>query len=186
MLKPAAITADQFATQPQGVNETTVNNVFKVMHGYYGNLFLSKFATGVVDSQGRDMGVKSARTIWAHSLRDIAESVVLDALTRCQTAHPEFPPALPQFLALCRAAAPRVAYEGSGHVIGMSTELKQRNAARAREINARHDRRKQSQPGGELAGLPVLKVLIAGAIATAGGDEVAALRRMDRMYPCQP
>lgn len=186
MLKPAALTDEQFQQPQKALDETTVNNVFKVMHGYYGNLFLSKFATGVVDDQGRDKGVKSARTVWAHALRTFADPVVLDALNRSQVAHPDFPPQLPQFIALCKACAPRATWQGETPLLGMSTELKQANAARAREINAKHDRRQAAKQEGPVAGLPMLKVLIAGAVAAAGGNEVAELNRLDRMYPCQP
>ncbi|MCY1166569.1 hypothetical protein D9M73_65110 [compost metagenome] len=184
MLKPAAITDQQFQTVQQPVDETTVNNVFKVMHGYYGNLFLSKFATGVVDDRGRDKGVGSARTVWAHSLRAFPDGVVLTALERCQVQHPDFPPSLPQFLALCKACAPREAYKPETPAIGMSQKLRSRNAAKAREINERHAARAAGRPTGAAAdtGLQALKALIAGAVAAAGGDEVAELRRLDRMY----
>lgn len=184
MLKPAHITDQQFQAAQQPVDETTVNNVFKVMHGYYGNLFLSKFATGVVDDRGRDKGVGSARTVWAHALRAFPDGVVLTALERCQVQHADFPPSLPQFVSLCKACAPRKTYQPEVPAIGMSQELRSRNAAKAREIFERHAARAAGRPVGAATeqGLPGLKALIAGAVAAAGGDEVAELRRLDRMY----
>ena len=180
MFKPALVTPEQFQTAPVATDESIANNVFKVLHGAYGNLFLSKFTSGVVDAKGRDQGIASARKVWAYSLRDVPESVVLDALDRCQCDDPEFPPSLPKFMEFCRACAPRVAYQSAVPAIAMSQELKSRNAARAREISERHARvaaKHEPEPG-----LPMLKALIAQAVAAAGGDEAAELTRLDRLY----
>ena len=113
MFKPALVTPEQFKAAPVATDESTANNVFKVLHGAYGNLFLSKFTSGVVDVKGRDQGIASARKVWAYSLRDVPESVVLDALDRCQRDDPEFPPSLPKFMEFCRACAPRGCWAAS-------------------------------------------------------------------------
>ena len=91
--------------------ESTATSVFKVLHGFYGNLFLSKFQSGQQDkTTGADLGVESAKGIWAHGLRKYSESVVKAALAQCLTEHPKFPPSLPEFVALCEARQPRKSY----------------------------------------------------------------------------
>ena len=162
------------------------NNIFKVMHGFYGNLFLSKFASGEVGEQG-DKGIVSARQIWGHGLRKFGPGTVKAALAQCIEAHPEFPPSLPQFVALCHACRPREAYKPAENVIGMSQVLRSEYAAKAREINQKHaqravDKRLGAQADmGSYAGLDGLKSAIANAVACAGGDEVATLLRLDTM-----
>lgn len=184
MLKPIAINADQFRAPQPAADESIVNNVFKVMHGYYGNLFLSKFASGVTDPQGRDKGVASARTVWAFSLRKFGEKTVVAALDRCQSAHPEFPPSLPQFLALCAACAPRKVYRPE-NAIGMSDTLRSQYARQARAINDKHAEKAVKRQNGVIP-LPMsldgLKQAIACAVGAAGGDEAAELLRLDRMF----
>ena len=81
--------------------------VFRAMFGFYGNLWLSKFAIGQLDDDGSDAGVTSAKSIWAHGLREFDVGTVKVALRQCLEHHPEFPPTLPQFVALCKAAMPR-------------------------------------------------------------------------------
>jgi hypothetical protein len=179
MLKPIDPSA-AFRTHRDPLPAEAVNNVFKVMHGFYGNLFLSKFASGEQTEDGEDSGVVSARQVWAHGLREFDGSTVKAALGRCMERHAEFPPSLPQFVALCAAAKPRAAYcpPVTAPALEMSQELreKRRNEAlaKARELV---ERREQV----EAAGLNPLKRAIADAVACAGGDEVAALLRLDRM-----
>jgi hypothetical protein len=184
MLKPIAVNAEQFnSAQPQP-DESIVNNVFKVFHGFYGNLFLGKFASGVTDSAGRDKGVASARTVWAFSLRKFSEQTVVSALDRCQTLHAEFPPSLPQFLAVCAACAPRRVYQPT-NAIGMSNELRSQYARQARAINAKHEARAVRRKTGFVAlpsTLDGLKQAIASAAGEAGGNEAAELLRLDRMF----
>lgn len=114
MFKPVVVNADSFreqaAHQQSDASAENVANVFKVLHGFYGNLFLSKFASGQVDESGADQGVTSAKSIWAHGLRKYGAGVVKTALNSCLTAHPQFPPSLPEFVALCAAHQPRQTY----------------------------------------------------------------------------
>jgi hypothetical protein len=179
MLKPIDPSA-AFRPQREALPTDAVNNVFKVMHGFYGNLFLSKFSSGEQTESGEDSGVVSARQVWAHGLREFDAGHVKTALGRCMTAHPEFPPSLPQFVALCAAAKPREVYRPpvSAPMLEMSQELrdKRRNEAleKAREAVAKREE-------AENAGLNPLKRAIANAVACAGGDEVAELLRLDRM-----
>ena len=174
MFKPALITPEQFKTAPVKTDESTANYVFKVLHGAYGNLFLSKFASGVTDEKGRDMGVGSARKVWAHTLRDIPESVVGTALDRCQAENPEYPPTLPQFVAFCKACAPRQVYQ---FALPAPSIDRTAQAKKARELLA-NIKASQGMP----SGITLLKQAIADAVACAGGDEGAALARLDRMF----
>jgi hypothetical protein len=184
MLKPVVVNAADFRKAQPAADETIVNNVFKVLHGYYGNLFLSKFASGVTDAAGRDKGVASARSVWAHKLRMFDEATVVTALEHCQGRHPEYPPSLPQFVALCAAAMPREVYQPT-NAIGMSDELRSQYARQAREIIAKHEAKAERRRTGYMP-LPVtldgLKQAIACAVGEAGGDEAGALLKLDRMF----
>lgn len=198
MFKPISIStpaAKQFRQQ-QAIDQGVVNNVFKVFHGAYGNLFLMKFATGQlagkgeVDAEGQsieaqDKGVLNARQIWAHGLRAFDASTVKTALSQCMDRYPEFPPSLPQLVAICAANKPRAVYKPDLPALGMDQALCRQNAAKAREIYARHAQKATLSRLGTQAPMPVglggLMQAIAGAVATAGGDEAAALIRLESM-----
>ena len=127
------------ASQEQRQDAVRVSNrVFKTLQGMYGSLFLSKFSTGKVLPNGGDAGVISARDVWAVSLQRFDAGTVGTALDRVLTDFPEFPPSLPQFVALCHACRPREAYKPAENVIGMSQVLRSEYAAKAREINKKH------------------------------------------------
>ena len=67
----------------------------------------------------------------------------------------------------------------------MSDELRSRYARQARAIIAKHEEKARKREIGfvpEATGLDGLKQAIANAIGTAGGDEGAALLRLDRMF----
>ena len=189
MFKSAIVSAEQFTGEQRAPDEAVVNNVFKVLHGDYGTLFLSRYASGVLDERKRDLGVASARTVWAGRLREFPQSVVLAALDLCKTAHLDYPPNLPQFIALCKACTPRVAYRAEQPAIGMSQALRSQYAAKAREVNERHAQRAFDRITGFLD-LPItldgLKLAIANAVGTAGGDEAAELLRLDRLFERAP
>lgn len=87
-----------------------VRKLFMVLHGSYGNLFLSKFSTGEKDAEGRDKGIRAAMKVWDSKLANFAPDVVEAAAGRMTSEHPEFPPNLPQFEALCEAIQPRKTY----------------------------------------------------------------------------
>lgn len=176
------------ASQEQRQDAVRVSNrVYKTLQGMYGSLFLSKFSTGKVLPNGGDAGVISARDVWAVSLQRFDAGTVGTALDRVLTDFPEFPPSLPQFVALCHACRPRETYRTAQPAIGMSQAIRSEYAARAREINERHAKRAVDKrlgavvAVGGLEGLDGLKSAIANAIANAGGDEVAALLRLDAM-----
>ena len=197
MLKPITVTVGDVHQSSRAEASETVGSVFKVMHGFYGNLFLSKFATGSLYAkddtdangqsiEGQDKGVISARGIWSHGLRDFDLSTVKTALQRCLTAHPEFPPTLPQFVALCKACAIRVSYAPAIPAIGMGQPLRSQYAARAREVTAKHAQKAADNRTGHVEVAPGLQGLfqaIAVAVGAAGGDEVQELQRFERLYP---
>lgn len=148
--------------------------VFRAMHGFYGQLWLSKFATGQAGADGSDTGVVSAKAIWAHGLRDFDSGVVKLALRQCLELHPDFPPSLPQFVALCRANAPREVFKA----LPMSAELYAERSKEARE--KLRQLRERIQPVARTSGgLALLFEAIADAVKCAGGDEVATLRRLE-------
>ena len=68
MLKLITPRLDDFKAEEQASTVDLANNVFKVFHGFYGNLFLSKFVNGQTGTDGIDQGVVSARAIWSHGL----------------------------------------------------------------------------------------------------------------------
>lgn len=182
MFKPlSAVLPGNAAPQPP-LSDEAINNVFKVMHGFYGNLFFSKFATGQVES-GEDQGMVNARRIWAYGLREFDADTIKAALRQCQDRHPEFPPSLPQFVALCAASKPRAAYKPAHRAIGMDQRLRSKYAAQARAINTRHHEKALERKAGYVELPPTLdglKRAIASAVGCAGGDETTTLLRLDR------
>lgn len=198
MLNPITVAESEVGqAAEQAANTSIVTNVFKVLHGNYGNLFLSKYTTGKLAGPdeknargksiaGQDKGIISAREIWAHGLQGFSVETVLEALERTIDQFPKFPPNLGEFRAICRACAPREVYRPDVPAIGMSQELRSARAARSREIVSRH--KYQAVKAVAVAtppapGLDALKQAIADAVATGGGDEAAALCRLDRMFP---
>lgn len=177
MLKLVEIPVIKPATErTQAAPTDDANNVFRVMHGFYGNLFLSKFATGEAMAGGGDGGVASARTIWAHGLRSFDVGTVKTALSRTMDAHPEFPPTLPQFVALCKACAPRPVYRDTLPPPAIDRVAQMRNAC---EHLAAAKAAAAAKPAPD--GLSLLKQAIANAVACAGGDEGVELSRLDRL-----
>lgn len=105
-LAPAAL--HEGAREP--AENPAVKNLFLVMQGCYGSLFLSKFATGVLDDRGRDLGVRAAMRVWRTTLGKYTADVIEAAVARLTAEHPDYPPNLPQFEAMCRAATSRRTY----------------------------------------------------------------------------
>lgn len=186
MLKPIhAAVAGIGSGEPEIVmNDEGIRHVFKVLHGFYGNLFLSKWQTGTTDDSGEDQGIANARRIWAYSLREHAIDDIKLALRRCQTVHTEFPPSLPQFLALCDAIKPRpvstAIHPNFRPELTMSPEA--RAAWRAEQRRKATEAAHRQAAAAEPTGLDVLKQCIATAARDAGGDEVATLLQLDRIF----
>lgn len=175
--------------QPQALPAEAVNNVFKVLHGFYGNLFLSKFATGAVfpeghENAGEDKGIVSTRQVWAHGLREFDGATVKTALSQCKERYLEYPPNLPQFIALCAANKVRETFQTDLPVLTMSSELRSRYVADARQKLAKLRESEMHLKTGYIElprTLDGLKRAVANAVACAGGDEAAALRHLDVM-----
>lgn len=189
MLKPLHMDSGQIREGARTEhNDAIVKDAFRALHGFYGTLFTAKYATGEVDSKGKDKGILSARMVWGYELRWYDRLTVGSAIDACRTAHPEYPPSLPQFVALCAASRPREPYRPAVPAIGMAPALRSQYARQAREINARHAAAAASRQTGDVEltpGLTGLKQAVARAVADAGGDEGAALLRLDRLYPPQ-
>lgn len=196
MFKPVVVSEQQFANEQPEIAESGVRRVFMVMHGYYGNLFFSKFATGVLvdvkdaapDAAGRvpqeDQGIANSRRIWAHGLRPYDAETIKTALRNCQARHPEFPPSLPQFAGMCAAAKVRTPWVAP-LAIGMSGALRSKYAAAARERNKHFAQAARQRVAGDVplpSGLEGLKRAIANAVGAAGGDEARELLRLDRQF----
>ena len=179
MLKLVIPTIQDFKPQQAEARQDTANNVFKVFHGFYGNLFLSKFVNGQTDAEGVDQGVVSARAIWSHGLREFDLQTVKTALSRTMDSHPEYPPTLPQFVALCKACRPREAFQHAA--LPMSGALQAEKARAARDA-ALKSIRPVTAANDAPQGLQLLKQLIAQAVGLAGCDEAKELARLDRMF----
>lgn len=167
--------------QGQSIDDAGIKRVFMVLHGFYGNLFLSKFSTGSVEN-GEDQGIANARRVWAHSLREYDQDTIKAALRRCQTQHTEFPPSLPQFVALCAAAKPREVFRPTPGqpALEMSDELR---AQRLAEHRAKAQEAADKLIGARAVdGMDMLKQAIAAAVGEGGGDEAGELLRLDRMF----
>ena len=131
-LAPAALHGG--GQEPPG--NPAVKNLFLVMQGCYGALFLSKFATGVVDDQGRDLGVRAAMRVWRTTLGKYAPDVIEAAVARLTAEHPDYPPHLPQFEAMCKAATPRLTHAEELGLLALPAPTVQRIAV---SIERRND-----------------------------------------------
>lgn len=174
--------------QPAKPDGTKVaNDVFKAMHGAYGKQFLDKFATGKLDANGHDEGIKSARMAWAHALKRFDVEVIAEALERMRRVHPVWPPALGEFERLCiEDAGPAIASARDvaeqlkalpcdGKAFASATKAA-RDAAMAKIRGASQ----AAAPAAGPDGMTLLKQAIASAVGAAGGDEAAELLRLDR------
>ncbi len=97
------------ASQPRKKREasTTVRKLFVLLHGSYGSLFLSKYATGEKSEAGGDKGVAAAMLVWDAALSKFAPDVIETAAKRLMAESPEFAPNLPQLEKVCEAITPR-------------------------------------------------------------------------------
>lgn len=189
MSKPIGELVDQTlasARRPDEESNPGARRLFAVMHGMYGNLFLSRYATGEHNDSGKDKGVLGAMRMWGIELADFRGSTIEAAMNVCKERYPDFPPTLPQFLAACRAIEPRrarVQDHPQVKALPMGAELRSAISRRIREESLAKLRARMDERTGYVetaGGLSGLKQLVAKAIALAGGDEVEALTRLDR------
>lgn len=106
-LAHAAFNQPKPETEAGAESREAVKNLFLLLQGSYGSLFLSKFATGVLDEKKRDLGIRAAMAVWRAHLSKYSPAVIEQAAMRTAQEHPAFPPNLPQFEAICRALTPR-------------------------------------------------------------------------------
>lgn len=158
--------------------------LFRAFHGHWGNVFLSRYKTGQTDDRGHDKGVMNALEMWSAQLSRYEPMIIRAAFDRATVRFGEFPPNLPQFNDICKSLQPRAEWKPPANTLGMSQALRSRYAAQAREIAARHARAKSGHVDVP-HGLEGLKALVASAIAAAGGDEVAALTRLNQEIPAR-
>lgn len=172
--------------QPGAAPQKTVKGLFMLFHGWYGNLFLSRYESGEKDAAGKDRGTMSAMVIWQNALDRFDGDVVRAAADRCEVDHQRYPPTLPEFLAICKAIQPRRPAPESQFEIPMSDGLRSSYTSRARDkamatFNAKISAGTGMVKPGE--GLDTLHVLIAEGVGLAGGDEAATLRRLESQSP---
>lgn len=159
--------------------------VWTALHGMYGNRLLDTYRTGRLEADGKtDKGVAEALRLWGSTLAGVDPAHIPPALAACSLRHKEWPPTLPQFLELVRAAEqaarppvaalPRPAIDEATkaeiHARVRTVLAKGRVAAAAAP----------KRPTARSPGLPDLLALCANAIGLAGGDEVAALLKLER------
>lgn len=170
------------ALQPAAANDgSAADAVFRAMHGFFGQLWLTKFATGQVLADGSDAGVQGAKRMWAHGLRSFDAATVKAALHELSEAAGEYPPSLPQFIALCRSHQPRKAT-----VLALPNRAPNGEAALAEREKLRALRADAAAHAGPLEGIPTLIAAVADALGCAGADEAAELRRMNALFERVP
>ncbi|AJK46200.1 hypothetical protein [Burkholderia plantarii] len=161
------------------IDEAQVRRLFMLLHGMYGNSVLDKYRTGQADESGEDVGMATARSVWLNGLREFTPEVLMRALAKCADKHKTFPPTLPEYRDLCKSVAPRqwCATETVPR-LDVSEALRSEQVECARHAIAETRLRRQGVLRTN-AGIRGLHVLIAKAVGYAGGDEAAALRRLD-------
>lgn len=82
-----------------------VDRIFYRMQGLYGSLWLQRWKTGEINADGADLGLLSAKAVWAEALAGVSGEAISAAITACQAI--SLPPTLPEFLSLCRDAMRR-------------------------------------------------------------------------------
>lgn len=147
----AAAALQNAAARPAPVESPLIRKLFLMMHGSYGSLFVSKFATGEKDSAGKDKGIRAAMLVWGARLERYPADVIEVAMGRLTEAHAKFPPNLPEFIVLCDAAMPRQTYAqaaglpclpapAAAPVVPVVVVLRHDGKDWARKLMARHDR----------------------------------------------
>lgn len=158
-----------------------IKRLFMLFHGMYGNQLLDKFRTGKLNDKGEDLGLVSAQAVWLNDLKRFDFDTIRAAVEKCKERHPTFAPTLPEFLALCKASAPRKIASAPVAQIGMSDEMK----ARVRQQNREMLANLKLGIGGRVdygSGLPALLLMMAKATGEAGGDEVKTLLALEARF----
>ena len=101
--------AGQFQSNDQENQKPTsdiVRKLFLLMHGAYGNAFMSKFSTGEKDTRGKDKGIRAAMLVWDAKLAEYPAHVIDRALSKLHEHFKTFPPGLFEFDELCKSMLP--------------------------------------------------------------------------------
>lgn len=85
--------------------------VFAKMFTVYGNVWLDKWRTGVLDAQGNDEGALGSMREWTKALEPFSKDRILTACERVRDPayRPKFygvPPSLGEFVELCKSVRP--------------------------------------------------------------------------------
>jgi hypothetical protein len=88
----------------QPLPDKWVDEIFKRLHGRFGNRFISDYSAGIVGSDGEDKGISNAKKIWAEELSGFTPEEIKRGLTTVY----QFPPSCDSFKLACR---PSVDYE---------------------------------------------------------------------------
>jgi len=83
-----------------------IRKLFLLMHGAYGNAFMSKFSTGEKDARGKDKGIRAAMLVWDAKLAAYPAQTVERAVSKLQEHFLTFPPGLFEFEELCKSLLP--------------------------------------------------------------------------------
>jgi len=104
-LVPQAAQSDNTHTDPKQTSDM-IRKLFLLMHGAYGNAFMSKFSTGEKDARGKDKGIRAAMIVWDAKLATYPAQIVERAVSKLQDHFPTFPPGLFEFEGLCKSLLP--------------------------------------------------------------------------------
>jgi len=92
-------------TEPKQTSDM-IRKLFLLMHGAYGNAFMSKFSTGEKDARGKDKGIRAAMLVWDSKLAAYPAQTVERAVSKLQEHFQTFPPGLFEFEELCKSLLP--------------------------------------------------------------------------------
>ena len=100
-----AAQSSSMPTEPKQTSDM-IRKLFLLMHGAYGNAFMSKFATGEKDGRGKDKGIRAAMLVWDAKLATYPSQTVDRAVSKLQEHFKTFPPGLFEFEELCKSLLP--------------------------------------------------------------------------------
>lgn len=158
---------DRQPASDRQVDQAIVERLFMALHGDFGNPFLDKFRLGE-QRDGKDIGIENAKRVWQAELARFTVGEVFGGLSKLRESAATFAPSLPEFLACCKACR-RVP-------LAQLPALPAPHPGRFRERLIQQRRRFEMQPAG---GLAAIFAVMSKAVANAGGDEVATLRRLE-------
>jgi hypothetical protein len=75
-----------------------VEQIFKRLHGRFGNQFIDKFSIGEVDANGEDYGILNAKQVWAEELGHLS----FGRLKVGMSAKFNYPPSCDEFVLACK------------------------------------------------------------------------------------